>query len=40
MLKTMAAVVCGLVLCGSGSASAQVFTLGDKVFVNLNGAGG
>jgi hypothetical protein len=40
MLKTMAMAVCGLAICASGSASAQVLNLGDKVFVNLNGAGG
>ncbi|HYN08550.1 MAG TPA: hypothetical protein VES67_14300 [Vicinamibacterales bacterium] len=36
----MAAVVCMIVVCGTGSASAQVFNFGDKVFVNLNVAGG
>ncbi len=40
MLKTIAAVVCGVLVCGTGTASAQVFTWQNKIFVNLNGGGG
>jgi hypothetical protein len=40
MLKTIAAAVCGVVVCGSGTASAQVTIWQDKIFVNLSGGGG
>ena len=42
MLKTMAAMVCGVVVCGSGTASAQIPTWAtwqNKIFVNVNGGG-
>lgn len=40
MLKTMAAVVCGVVVCGVTTASAQSTTWQNKIFVNLSGGGG
>lgn len=40
MLKTIAAVVCGVVVCGGGTASAQIPTWQNKIFVNLSGGGG
>ena len=40
MLKTIAAaVVCGVVVCGSGRASAQGFAWQNKIFVNVSGGG-
>ena len=42
MLKTMAAMVCGVVVCGSGTASAQIPTWAtwqNKIFVNVTGGG-
>ena len=39
MLKTIAAVACGVLVCATGTASAQGFPLENKIFVNISGGG-
>ncbi len=39
MLKTIAAMACGVLVCGSASASAQGFAWQNKIFVNVSGGG-
>jgi hypothetical protein len=39
MMKTIAAVVCGMLVCATGTASAQGFPLENKIFVNVSGGG-
>jgi hypothetical protein len=39
MLKTIAAVACGLLVCATGTASAQGFVWENKIFVNVSGGG-